>query len=47
MPDTKEMVLSYLEENRGQFSSGEAIATKLNISRNSVWKAIESLRREG
>jgi BirA family biotin operon repressor/biotin-[acetyl-CoA-carboxylase] ligase len=47
MPDTKEMVLSYLEENRGQFSSGEAIATKLNISRNSVWKAIESLRRDG
>ncbi|WP_051205968.1 biotin--[acetyl-CoA-carboxylase] ligase [Butyrivibrio sp. FC2001] len=47
MPDTKEMVLSYLEENSGKFSSGEAIATKLNISRNSVWKAIESLRRDG
>ncbi|WP_051656671.1 biotin--[acetyl-CoA-carboxylase] ligase [Butyrivibrio sp. AE3004] len=47
MPGTKEKVLDYLENNRGKFSSGEAIANELNISRNSVWKAIESLRRDG
>ncbi|WP_044957233.1 biotin--[acetyl-CoA-carboxylase] ligase [Butyrivibrio sp. LC3010] len=47
MPDTKSKVLKYLEDNRGQFSSGETIASELNLSRNSVWKAIESLRREG
>ena len=47
MPDTKSKVLSYLEENSGKFSSGETIAAELGISRNSVWKAIESLRRDG
>lgn len=47
MPDTKSQVLSYLEENSGVFLSGEVIASDLNISRNSVWKAIESLRRDG
>ncbi|WP_408070942.1 biotin--[acetyl-CoA-carboxylase] ligase [Butyrivibrio sp. JL13D10] len=47
MPDTKSKVLSYLEGNSGKFTSGEDIANKLNISRNSVWKAIESLRRDG
>ncbi len=47
MKDTKEQVLEYLENNKGRFSSGETIAGELNLSRNSVWKAIESLRRSG
>ena len=47
MTDTKTLVLNYLEEHSGRFSSGEAIAEELHLSRNSVWKAIESLRREG
>ena len=47
MSDTKELVLKYLEENNDSFSSGEEIASRLNLSRNSVWKAIESLRRSG
>ncbi|WP_022760182.1 MULTISPECIES: biotin--[acetyl-CoA-carboxylase] ligase [unclassified Butyrivibrio] len=47
MTDTKSLVLNYLEDNSGRFSSGEVIAKELKLSRNSVWKAIESLRREG
>ncbi len=47
MSGTKESVLKYLEKNRGSFSSGEKIASELKLSRNSVWKAIESLRRDG
>ena len=47
MTDTKTLVLNYLEDHSGSFFSGEALAQELHISRNSVWKAIESLRREG
>ncbi len=47
MSGTKESVLKYLEKNTGTFSSGEKIASELGLSRNSVWKAIESLRRDG
>ena len=47
MAGTKERVLKYLEQNKGTFSSGEMIAGELSLSRNSVWKAIESLRRDG
>ncbi len=47
MAGTKQTVLNFLEKNRGRYLSGEAIAEKLGLSRNSVWKAIESLRRDG
>ncbi len=47
MSETKEIVLRYLEKNKGSYFSGEAIAKELSLSRNSVWKAIESLRRDG
>ena len=47
MAGTKQTVLNFLEKNRGTYLSGEAIAEKLGLSRNSVWKAIESLRRDG
>ena len=47
MKGTKEIVLEYLEKNKGSFFSGEVLAKELNLSRNSVWKAIESLRRDG
>ena len=43
----KSNVLKILEENKGKAISGEEIAKKLNISRTSIWKAINSLRREG
>lgn len=43
----KERTLAMLEARRGNYCSGQEIATKLGVSRNAVWKAIESLRREG
>lgn len=43
----KSKVLKMLEGNKGKTISGEEIAKKLNISRTSIWKAINSLRNEG
>ena len=43
----KGKVLKILEENKGKNISGEEIAKKLNISRTSIWKAINALRSEG
>ncbi len=43
---TKEQVLDILINSK-EFISGEEIANKLNISRNSVWKAIKKLKEEG
>ncbi|MCR4831871.1 MAG: biotin--[acetyl-CoA-carboxylase] ligase [Pseudobutyrivibrio sp.] len=44
---SKENVLAFLEENKTNYISGEAIASKLGISRNAVWKAINELRKAG
>lgn len=44
---TKASVLRILEENRGQFFSGEEIASTLGVSRSAVWKAVKSLEAEG
>lgn len=44
---TKEQILYILEENKGEFISGEEIAEKLSVSRNAVWKAINSLKKDG
>lgn len=41
------MVLKFLEENKGRPVSGEETATRLGVSRNTVWKAIRTLREEG
>lgn len=43
----KEDVLRLLEKNRNDSISGEAMAKTLSVSRNAVWKGIESLRNEG
>ncbi len=43
----KEDVLRLLEKNRNNSISGEAIAKTLSVSRNAIWKGIESLRAEG
>ena len=43
---TKEKVLGVLLE-AGGFVSGETLAERLGISRNSVWKAVTSLRSDG
>lgn len=44
---TKQKVLRLLEENRGIALSGQEMAEDLSVSRTSVWKAIQTLRKEG
>ena len=44
---TKEAVLLYLQEHTGKPISGEIMALALNKSRTSIWKAIQSLKKEG
>jgi BirA family biotin operon repressor/biotin-[acetyl-CoA-carboxylase] ligase len=44
---TKESILRVLEQNKGDVLSGQELASRLNISRAAVWKAIQALRREG
>ncbi len=44
---TKESVLALFEEQRGAYFSGEEIAVRLAVSRAAVWKAVNSLRKEG
>ena len=43
----KENVLFFLENNKGEYISGNELAKELNVSRNSIWKSINSLREEG
>ena len=43
----KEKVLKLMENNKGVYYSGQAIADNLNVSRAAVWKAIKSLQAEG
>ena len=44
---TKKHVLELLESNRGRNISGEHIAKQLNVTRNTVWKAVKELEKEG
>ena len=44
---TKENLLIIFEENRGAYFSGEELAERLSVSRTAVWKAVNSLRKEG
>ena len=44
---TKEKVLQYLEQHKGESISGQDLADKLEVSRTSVWKAINGLKKEG
>ena len=43
----KERVLTLLEKNKDISLSGESMARVLSVSRNAVWKSIETLRSEG
>ena len=43
----KSKVLKVLEENKGRTVSGDEIAKTLNLSRTSIWKAINLLRDDG
>lgn len=43
----KEVILNYLKDKENKFISGEEISSKLNITRASVWKYINSLKNDG
>ena len=43
----KSSVLIYLESQKNNYVSGEELASRLSCSRTAVWKAIQSLRKEG
>ncbi|MBP1759013.1 MAG: hypothetical protein H6Q61_1262 [Firmicutes bacterium] len=43
----RERILAVLEERRGDYISGEALAGTLSVSRSAVWKAIRKLQDEG
>ncbi len=44
---SKDKVLAFLENNKGDFISGAALAREIGISRNSVWKTIQTLNENG
>lgn len=44
---TKDRILKLLDENRGEYFSGESIADRLDVTRAAVWKAIKLLQFEG
>ena len=44
---TKDAVLQALKSTQDDFVSGEALAARLSVSRTSIWKAIQSLERDG
>ena len=44
---TKERVLQILYNSKGSEVSGEEIAKSLCVSRNSVWKSVNSLKKDG
>lgn len=44
---TKQRLLTLLEQNKGQYFSGEELAQRFCVSRAAVWKAIQTLRQEG
>ena len=44
---TKEKLLALFEADKDKFFSGEELAARLAVSRTAVWKAVNSLRKEG
>lgn len=47
MRTTKQFVLLELLKRKGRWVSGDDLAAQLNISRESIWKAIKSLKNKG
>lgn len=43
----EELILSFLSEGGGDYTSGEALSSKLGLSRTAVWKHVEALRAKG
>lgn len=47
LSETTAQVLSFLNQHKGEFISGQELANALSITRAAIWKAIERLREEG
>ncbi|MDO5128248.1 MAG: biotin--[acetyl-CoA-carboxylase] ligase [Eubacteriales bacterium] len=43
----KDQIIIILNENRGEYISGEQLAERLQVSRAAVWKAINRLKEDG
>jgi BirA family biotin operon repressor/biotin-[acetyl-CoA-carboxylase] ligase len=43
----EELILGFLAEGGEDFTSGEALSSKLGLSRTAVWKRVEALRGKG
>ena len=43
----KEQILTLLEEEQGNYLSGERIGDRLQVSRSAIWKAIKDLKKSG
>ncbi len=43
----KDEILKIFEQNKGEFYSGEELASALGVSRNAVWKAVRQLESDG
>lgn len=43
----KQTVLKCLENDKGNYISGEELAKEICVSRNAIWKAVQVLREEG
>jgi len=44
---TKDQLLRYLKETKGNWVSGEFLSLKANVSRSAVWKHMLRLKEEG
>ena len=44
---TRDQLLSYLKERKGEWISGESLSNKIAVSRAAIWKHIRTLREEG
>jgi len=45
--EIKHQVLKILEENRGKTINGAKLASELNVTRSSIWKAVKTLQKDG
>ena len=44
---TKDQLLQYLKERKGNWVSGESLSNQMGVSRSAVWKHISKLKEEG
>ena len=45
--NTRDKIVAALEASKGDYISGEELAESIGVSRNSIWKAIKTLKEQG